>query len=141
MKISAKVQYACIAVLELAAHYGTGQPVQVGRIADENGIPPGFLAQILLQLKAAGLVASVRGAAGGYRLQRPPKEISLAAVVSVVDGQEEMSAATAGASPAARVLLEQWHDLALAQRAMLEGTTFADLADRLSRHREPMFYI
>ena len=84
VKVSAKTEYACIAMLELAASYGSGEPVRIRRIADEHGIPSRFLVQILLQLKGAGLVASTRGAAGGYQLTRPPGEISLATVMNVI---------------------------------------------------------
>ena len=68
MKLSAKTEYACLAMLEMAQQYGSGEPLQIRRIADEQGIPARFLVQILLQLKGAALVASTRGAAGGYRL-------------------------------------------------------------------------
>ena len=64
MIVSAKTEYACIAVLELAARHGRGEPVRIRDIADAHGIPSRFLVQILLQLKTAGLVQSVRGAAG-----------------------------------------------------------------------------
>ena len=68
MRVSAKTEYACIAMLELAAQYGSAEPVRIRRIAERHDVPPRFLVQILLQLKGAGLVASVRGAAGGYHL-------------------------------------------------------------------------
>ena len=64
MRISAKTEYACIAMLELASQYGSGTPVRIRRIAERHDVPPRFLVQILLQLKGAGLVTSVRGAAG-----------------------------------------------------------------------------
>ncbi|HEY3394892.1 MAG TPA: Rrf2 family transcriptional regulator, partial [Lacipirellulaceae bacterium] len=76
MKLSARTEYACLAMLQLAQEYDSGEPVQIRRIADEHAIPGRFLVQILLQLKGAGLVASTRGAAGGYRLARPPHEIT-----------------------------------------------------------------
>ena len=66
MKVSAKTEYACIAMLELAAQYGSNEPVRIRKIAERHDVPPRFLVQILLQLKGAGLVSSVRGAAGGY---------------------------------------------------------------------------
>ena len=87
MNISAKTEYACIAVLELAARYGSGKPVRIRDIADANGIPSRFLVQILLQLKSAGIVGSTRGAAGGYQLVKPPAEITLGEVMAVSDGQ------------------------------------------------------
>src|SRR6516164_3966560 len=85
MRVSAKAEYACVAMLELAASHGDPQPVRVKTIADSHGIPQRFLVQILLQLKGAGLVGSVRGASGGYQLARPPEEISLADIVNAID--------------------------------------------------------
>ncbi|MEK6249372.1 MAG: Rrf2 family transcriptional regulator, partial [Planctomycetales bacterium] len=82
MKIGAKTEYACIAMLELADRFGTGQPVRIRDIADRQNIPSRFLVQILLQLKAAGLVSSTRGAAGGYQLIRDPDAITLAEVMT-----------------------------------------------------------
>src|SRR4051795_7395064 len=87
MIVSAKTEYACIAVLELSARHASGEPVRIRDIADAHGIPSRFLVQILLQLKSAGLVHSVRGAAGGYNLAREPEEITLLDVMTVVDGQ------------------------------------------------------
>src|ERR1700732_22473 len=85
MRVSAKAEYACIAMLELAANYREHQPVRVKAIADAHGIPQRFLVQILLQLKGAGLAASVRGALGGYQLARPPEKMSLADVIYTID--------------------------------------------------------
>src|SRR5207302_9373299 len=87
MKLSAKTEYACIAMLELARRYETGEPVRIREIADEHGIPPRFLVQILLQLKGAGYVASTRGASGGYQLLKAPEKISLGEVMRVNDGR------------------------------------------------------
>ena len=89
MRVSAKTEYACIAMLELAAQYGSNEPVRIRRIAERHDVPPRFLVQILLQLKGAGLVASVRGAAGGYHLVKPPQEISLGQVMEVIEGSSE----------------------------------------------------
>src|SRR5438046_3151350 len=85
---SAKAEYACIAMLELAARYGDPQPVRLKAIAEAHGIPQRFLVQILLQLKGSGLVISARGAAGGYLLARSPKAISLADILNVLDRQD-----------------------------------------------------
>ena len=73
MFLSAKAEYASLAMLELAVQYGDPRPVRLADLADKHGIPQRFLVQILLQLKGAGLVSSVRGAAGGYQLARPPE--------------------------------------------------------------------
>src|ERR1700730_9235073 len=85
MRVSAKAEYACIAMLELAVNHGGPQPVPVKAIADAHGIPQRFLVQILLHLKSTALVVSVRGALGGYQLARAPEDISLADIINVID--------------------------------------------------------
>ena len=99
MKISAKTEYACIAMLELAAHFGSEKPIRIRHIAQRHGIPSRFLVQILLQLKGAGLVASVRGAAGGYNLIKPPEEVSLGQVMDVIVGTPGENGKSTNASP------------------------------------------
>src|SRR5258707_10579615 len=84
MRVSAKADYAIRAMVELAAA-GDG-PVKGDRIAQAQQIPIKFLENILVDLRRAGLVASQRGADGGYWLARPAAEISLAQVIRAVDG-------------------------------------------------------
>src|ERR1700721_1386583 len=88
MKISAKAEYACLAVLALARQGPESSPVHIHEISEAYGIPERYLVQILLQLKGAGLVASTRGAAGGYHLGRDPQNIPLADIIAVVDRSE-----------------------------------------------------
>lgn len=85
MKISRKGEYALRALSCLVRRRGEG-PVTIGEIAGEEQIPKKFLEQILLELRKAGLVESSRGAAGGYRLIRDPRSVSLARVVRLMDG-------------------------------------------------------
>ena len=99
MKVSAKTEYACIAMLELASQYGSGEPVRIRKIAERHDVPPRFLVQILLQLKGAGLVASVRGAAGGYHLIKPPHEVSLGQVMEVIEGNNDDNGQTTAPRP------------------------------------------
>lgn len=141
MKFSAKTEYACLAMLELARAYETGEPVRIRTIADEHGIPSRFLVQILLQLKGAGLAASTRGAAGGYQLAKPPDEITLEEVMSVVDGQDKLPNPAAAKSPIRRALLKAWRDVATSRLEMLRDITFADLAARASGELEQMYHI
>ncbi|MET1009624.1 MAG: Rrf2 family transcriptional regulator, partial [Gaiellaceae bacterium] len=84
MRVSAKVDYALRAALELAAA-GEG-PTKGERIAQAQDIPLKFLENILLELRHGGLVQSQRGADGGYWLARPPEEIKLADVIRAVEG-------------------------------------------------------
>ena len=144
MRISAKTEYACVAMLELASQYGSGEPVRIRRIAERHGVPPRFLVQILLQLKGAGLVSSVRGAAGGYQLLKPPQEISLGNVMEVIDGTAKEGGQTSSASPdspAAKVLMRVWNDIGAAQRKMLNEITLADLLERAKEQDEQMYHI
>ena len=133
MRITAKTEYACVAVFELASQYGSAEPIRVREIATRHGIPPRFLVQILLPLKAAGLVASTRGAAGGYQLIRPPEQVSLDEVMRVIEGPASDSGPVCRASPdspAVKALLKAWQDVAAKRREMLQGITFAELLDR-----------
>ena len=109
MNISAKTEYGCIAVLELAAHYESGHPLQVRRIAETQGIPSRFLVQILLQLKSAGLVTSTRGVSGGYRLAQEPGLITLGQVMNAIEGgSQEFASSTGLETTGSRVLIDVW---------------------------------
>jgi Rrf2 family protein len=142
MIVSAKTEYACIAVLELAARHAAAEPVRIREIAEAHGIPSRFLVQILLQLKSAGLVQSIRGAAGGYRLAREPEEMTLLDVMTVVDAQLGQATTTAKRGNATvRVLQRTWNEVAEKERELLAAVTFADLAERLRGAPEGMYYI
>ena len=85
MKLSLRGEYALRALLVLGLNYE--QPVvRIQSISEQQNIPKRFLEQILNDLKTAGVVQSKRGVAGGYRLARPPEEITLAAVVRHIEG-------------------------------------------------------
>lgn len=86
MKLSVKSDYATRAVLHLARRYSSRETVRVEEIARENGIPPNYLVQILIELKTGKIVKSVRGKAGGYLLARPPGKISFGEVLLCVHG-------------------------------------------------------
>ena len=136
MRVSAKVDYAVRAAIELAAEAGEG-PVKGERIATAQGIPPKFLENILLDLRHAGLVASQRGAEGGYWLARAPEEITVADVIRAVEGP---IASVRGVRPdeleytgSAEPLRDVWLDLRTALRGVLEHVTLADLVS--SSHR------
>jgi Rrf2 family protein len=83
MHIPAKVDYGIRALLALAA---AGAPQTAEYLASEQGLPPRFLGAILADLRRSGIVASQRGAEGGYRLARPASEISMADVIRALDG-------------------------------------------------------
>lgn len=141
MKLSAKTEYACVAMLELAAAFGSNEPVRIRKIAEQHGIPSRFLVQILLQLKGAGLVVSTRGATGGYQLAMSPEQISLGEVMAVIEGPDELPASSVSPdSRAARVLRSAWAEVNQVQHEMLDHLKFDELLGR-AREAESMYYI
>lgn len=131
MRITAKADYAVRAAAELAAAEGEG-PLKGERIATAQDIPLKFLENILSELRTAGLVASRRGAEGGYWLDRPAAEITVADVLRAVEGP---LASIRGTGPerlayegAAAALPRMWVALRANLRTVLEGVTLADLA-------------
>src|SRR5205823_2926060 len=136
MRVSAKAEYACIAILELAANFADAQPVRIKAIADSHGIPQRFLVQILLQLKGAGLVTSIRGAAGGYQLARPPQDISLADIINVIDRAPAPRASpNSPRSLTAQAVQSVWREIQAEVQRMLEGLSLADLVQRTQQPR------
>jgi Rrf2 family protein len=132
MRVSAKAEYACVAMLELAANYHDGQPVRVRAIAEAHGIPQRFLVQILLQLKSAGLVVSLRGASGGYQLARSPETISLAHIINAIDREPAVrpTLLPLHESRAVQTIQNVWKDIQAKEQRMLEEVTLAELVRR-----------
>jgi Rrf2 family cysteine metabolism transcriptional repressor len=130
LKISAKTEYACIALMELAIHKNSAEPVHVRNIAERHSVPPRFLVQILLQLKSADIVESTRGAAGGYRLKKRPEEITLGQVMNIIDApvnsMKRMLNQTANGD-AATILGNIWNAAEKCRQDFLNNITFADL--------------
>ena len=132
MLFSAKAEYACLAMLELAARHGDPRPVRLADLADKHGIPQRFLVQILLQLKGAGLVASTRGAAGGYALARPPEEITMYDVLHVIDPPEQNARLDDKLQPTVYVhnVRAVWDRMIVAQQLILKQTTLAEMLEQ-----------
>ena len=84
-QLSKRTQYSLRALYALARKYGGG-PVLITSLAEEEAIPKKFLEQILVSLKTLGLVSSKKGKGGGYRLAQPPEQITLAAVIRMMEG-------------------------------------------------------
>ena len=130
MRVTAKVDYAVRAAVELAA--ASDGPLKGERIAEAQKIPLKFLENILLELRHAGIVRSQRGVEGGYWLARPAEEISLAEVIRAVEGP---IANVRGERPeqveyagVAEQLRNVWIAVRANLRAVLEQVTLADLA-------------
>jgi Rrf2 family cysteine metabolism transcriptional repressor len=132
VRISAKAEYACLAVIALAERHHEDRPLRIREIADTKEIPATFLTQILLKLKGAGLVVSIRGSSGGYRLARSPEEISLIDVLQVVDGGIGSTPERHGQS--APVLAEVWDQIRASEVNFLSNKSIAELLDRNNSH-------
>ncbi|MGO9597874.1 MAG: RrF2 family transcriptional regulator [Isosphaeraceae bacterium] len=130
MRISARAEYACLAVIALARRFHEDRPLPIHEIADAQGIPAKFLTHILLRLKRAGLVTSTRGSSGGYRLARAPEEISLMDVLKVVDGYGMTLAERSAPSGPALALAQVWNQIRASEAAVLSGTSIAKLLDQ-----------
>ena len=129
MRISAKVDYAVRASLELAA--AGGDPIKGEAIADAQDIPLKFLENILGELKHTGIVASRRGAQGGYWLAKDPDDVTLADIVRAVEGP---LATVRGQGPEslsykgeAEPLQKIWIALRANIREVMEDTSLADV--------------
>ncbi len=132
MRVSAKAEYACLAVIALAQRRPENRPVPIREIAEAQGIPETFLTQILLKLKGAGLVLSTRGSAGGYRLARSPEEISLLDILKVVDGSDLNVRESQG--PAAPSLANVWEQIRASEIHVLTKISIAQLAESSNTH-------
>jgi len=136
LKLSNKVRYALSALFDIA-FLGGGEAAQVKDIAERQEIPVRFLEQILVDLKRAGLVAAKRGPSGGYRLARPPADISLVAVIEALDGPLALSSGKGTAGPRRRIALDTHRvtesvmvDLGKALVGCIASVSLADLCHR-----------
>jgi Rrf2 family protein len=134
MHVSAKADYGMRALLELTAAYRAdpSRLVKGEAIATAQGVPLKFLEGILRQLRQSGIVASQRGAEGGYRLDRSPDTVTIADVVRALDGP---LAAVRGQRPedleyhgASEHLREVWIAVRASMRHVLERITLDDVA-------------
>jgi Rrf2 family cysteine metabolism transcriptional repressor len=133
--LSQKSQYAVRALLELAKRHGAG-PVATAQVAEAQCIPVRFLENILSQLRLAGIVESVRGKEGGYRLSRAPQDVAVGEVLRVIQGpvSEVGCAEPAGGDTcplrSGCVLLPMWEKAHRAMMDVYDGTSFQDLVDQ-----------
>jgi len=132
MRISQKGLYALQAMTMLARRYEQGA-VRIRDIAYEEALPEKFLELILLELKNARLLESVRGAKGGYKLRRPPSEIYLAEIIRLIDGalapfaDAEQLRDLIENDVERRALYQVFLDVRDAAAKILENTSLADL--------------
>lgn len=124
MKLSTKGRYGVKALFELALHHGAG-PMSLKQIAERQSLSEHYLEQLAAPLRKAGLIASIRGAQGGYTLARAPEQISVGDVLRVLEGPLEFEAEGSADSPADRV----WEKVTRRVVELIDSLTLADLVE------------
>ena len=147
MKVGSRGDYGMRALVYLASLTDSSSPVQIHAIAQRQQIPEDYLRQLLGNLRAAGLVRSVRGPHGGYLLAKAPDQITMAEVLEVLEGppedmhcsyhcnlSEEMCSLMGGCR-----IRASWREAILQMQRVLRETTLNDLAQEgASVEREPL---
>jgi len=143
LDLSAKVEYALLALLELAIHHNKKVPVTMSEITAKQAIPERYLEQILTQLRRAGLIQSQRGAKGGFVLTREPWQITLLEIVSLVEGERKEREESSSITLEKTLILEVWEQANIASVEVLRRFTLQDLSNtREDRSQQnPMYYI
>ena len=133
MKLSTRTRYGMRALLELGMHYGEG-PVLIKDIATRQQVSQYYLEQIIIQLRAAGLVRSLRGARGGIMLSRAPKEIKLSEAFTMLGGMESCPVECVEDTETCErshfcVMRDVWTELRESMSHVLEAKTLQDLVE------------
>ena len=142
MKLSLRCEYALRALISLGQSYNE-RVVRIQSISTQQNIPQRFLEQILNDLKSGGFVESKRGIAGGYRLAKPPEEITMAPVIRHIEGKLVPDVTLGEKSPrgrlhrqsdgANRAIHSVMKDVVDAIVKVLDQVTLADLCERARR--------
>lgn len=139
MKISTKGRYGLTIMMDLAKRYGQG-PIPLKSVAERHGLSEHYLEQLIAPLRNAGLVRSVRGAYGGYKLAKDPEDITAGDIIRVLEGPISLVEYTEEDDPARRDLWKRVRD-AIAKE--LDSTTLASLINDSNEGNNDgyMFYI
>ena len=130
MKISAKIDYACRALLELSLRWPDQSPVQLNQIARRQKIPVKFLVHILISLKQLGFVESIRGKKGGYVLVQSPQEIRLGQVVKNFGGWGYAVTLGGAKKEVPHVMDSIWQEIDEALWKLLDRISLETIANR-----------
>lgn len=139
MKISTKGRYGLTIMMDLASRYGQG-PIPLKRVAERHNLSEHYLEQLVAPLRNAGMVQSIRGAYGGYKLAKSPEEITAGDIIRILEGPVSIVEYEEEDNPARRDL---WIRISEAVNKELDSTTLAQLInyDSNGNNDNYMFYI
>lgn len=137
MRISAKIDYACKALLELALHWPNKEPLPISVIAQKQGIPVQFLTQILISLKQLGYTESIRGKNGGYLLAKEPQRIGLDQLITDLGSIGYCSADHRSPAGQGNTMDLVWEEVDRAVVKALEEINYEEICRR-HRHKKNM---
>ena len=142
MELSAKVEYALIALLEMASCPDLDEPVQIKQIAAKQSIPDRYLEQVFAALRHAGIIRSQRGNKGGYLLAREPWQITLLEIFNCLEDASK-SSHRQPVQLDRTIVRDVWKEAEQSAKAVLQRHTLRDLCQqRESRQRlSGMYYI
>ncbi|MGM3306543.1 RrF2 family transcriptional regulator [Anabaena sp. WFMT] len=146
MELSCKSEYAILALLEMAIHYESGEPMQIRQIAAQQNIPDRYLEQLLATLRRGGIVKSQRGSKGGYLLAREPWKISILEILECLEGldvrisEEDTNNLK---SVDSSIVEEIWQEARQAANSVLQKHSLQDLCEKRDSRRQLdiMYYI
>ena len=145
MELSSRLEYALVALLEIAKHQAQGKPLKVNEIAASQSLPERYLDQIFTSLKRQGILSSQRGMKGGYLLARELWQITLLDVVIAIEGSGDRKKVdpTSSNTLEKTVVVQTFEGIQDSVRDLLKSYTLQDLAKILETQREssPMYYI
>lgn len=145
MELSCKSEYAILALLEMATHYESGEPMQIRQIAAQQDIPDRYLEQLLATLRRGGIVKSQRGSKGGYLLAREPWKISVFDILECLEGLDikTLEDDTNPKSVDGAIVEEIWQEARQAANAVLQKYSLQDLCEQRDSRRQLdiMYYI
>lgn len=145
VELSCKSEYAILALLEMAAHYESGEPMQIRQIAAQQNIPDRYLEQLLATLRRAGIVKSQRGSKGGYLLSREPWKITLLQILECLEGLDvrPCEEAVNRKNLDSAIVDEIWLEACQAANSVLQKYTLQDLCEKRDSRQQldVMYYI
>jgi Rrf2 family protein len=145
VELSSRLEYALVALLEIANHQAQGRPLKVNEIAASQSLPDRYLDQIFTSLKRQGIISSQRGMKGGYLLAKELWQISLLDVVLAIEGggNQKKVDPTSSNTIEKTVIIQTFDEIKDSVNNILKDYTLQDLAKTLEAQRQnsPMYYI